>query len=551
MPTLQDWFYIRNNNQLAIAPTVEEGNFVVKIAEPDNLVRPAQVLIRSNIDSSNGEFPQPVNKMPMREIKHHEGSVEKSEQNGVTVYTSKIFGLATMHNQELAIVPPVYYNKDRTVAFLFLDKSILPFVPNKDEIITVLKFLDLTGVLNLDAIAAELAKADQGLIKQTPLAKGKVVQHGWYAYVEPTINLHKKAGTMKEDGSIDFKERKSVNDVQQGMEVATFFNEMTPVDGITVFGEKVEAIIESKGLKMGKNLVIDESQPSVVKAAKTGLIKSENNELFVDETLVIETDVDYETGNIEFFGNIEIRGNVLQGFKVNCFGNLIVEGNVEGGEVFASGDINILGGIIGKGQGRVQTQSSLAVTFCQSAVAFADGDIKVRDFAYHSQLTTNSSFLCVEKRGIIVGGTTISKRVTEVNVAGNEDGAPTLFLCGIDQDFEKLLEEKKAEKESVEKRHIALGKKIGEVFTPQIFRSPELVLRKLDEARRAKAIQVLDELKKMEALTKSMQAKIENLAKNGPTFDFTPDFTANMAQHDGVKVRFPGNHIIGPDDLKI
>ena len=551
MPTQQDWFYIRNNNQQAILPTVEEGKFVVKIAEPENLVRPDHVLIRSNVESSNADLPQPVNKMPMREIKHHEGSVEKFDQNGITVYKAKIFGLATMHNQELAVVPPVYYNKDRTVAFLFADKSVMPFTPNKDELTTVLKFLDLTGVLPLENLSAELAKADQGLVKQVTIAKGKAVQHGWYAYVEPTISLHKQAGTMKDDGSIDFKERKSVNDVQQGMEVATYFTEMTPVDGINVFGEKLEASIESKGLKMGKNLEIDESQPSVVKAAKTGLIKAENNELFVDETLVIETDVDYETGNIEFFGNIEIRGNVLQGFKVNCFGNLIIEGNVEGGEVFASGDINILGGIIGKGEGRVQTQSSLAVTFCQSAVAFADGDIKVRDYSYHSRLTTNSSFLCVEKRGTIVGGITISKRVTEVNIAGNEDGAPTLFLCGIDQDFEKLLEEKRAEKESVEKRHVALAKKIGEVFTPQIFRSPELVLRKLDEVRRTKAIQVLDELKKMEALTKSMEAKIENLAKNGPDLGFTPEFKANLTQNEGVKVRFPSNHIIGPDDLKV
>ena len=54
----------------------------------------------------------------------------------------------------------------------------------------------------------------------------------------------------------------------------------------------------------------------------------------VHSELVIDGDVGYETGHIEFDGHIEIRGSVLDGFRVT--GRSLKVGEINKSEVAAS-----------------------------------------------------------------------------------------------------------------------------------------------------------------------------------------------------------------------
>jgi cytoskeletal protein CcmA (bactofilin family) len=62
--------------------------------------------------------------------------------------------------------------------------------------------------------------------------------------------------------------------------------------------------------------------------------------------LVIPGDVNPETGNINFNGDVHIKGSVMDNLKVIADGDIIVSGNVLQANLIAKGSIDIAGNII-------------------------------------------------------------------------------------------------------------------------------------------------------------------------------------------------------------
>ena len=73
----------------------------------------------------------------------------------------------------------------------------------------------------------------------------------------------------------------------------------------------------------------------------------------VVNTYVVNGDVDYSTGNIQFNGNVVINGTVPDGFEVKAEGDIVVMKIAESARLEAGRDIIIKGGVQGKGKGLV------------------------------------------------------------------------------------------------------------------------------------------------------------------------------------------------------
>lgn len=67
----------------------------------------------------------------------------------------------------------------------------------------------------------------------------------------------------------------------------------------------------------------------------------------VYEVYEVQKDVDVSTGNIEFAGDVFIRGNVLEGMKVSAGGNVTVLGSITDGKITAGASISVGKNIIG------------------------------------------------------------------------------------------------------------------------------------------------------------------------------------------------------------
>ncbi len=93
--------------------------------------------------------------------------------------------------------------------------------------------------------------------------------------------------------------------------------------------------------------------------------------------MTIKTDLDISVGNISFFGDVHIKGNVMEGFSVNAGKNVKIDGSVFGGEITAGGNVTIVGGCINS---KLSCDGNADVGFCENAEIFVKGDVLRRTY---------------------------------------------------------------------------------------------------------------------------------------------------------------------------
>jgi hypothetical protein len=81
-----------------------------------------------------------------------------------------------------------------------------------------------------------------------------------------------------------------------------------------------------------------------------GQVQINNGRVDVVSVLNIAGDVGYGTGNIDFTGSVFVEGTVLHGFSVKASENIEIKGALEGANIEAGGDVNLLGGVKGVGK---------------------------------------------------------------------------------------------------------------------------------------------------------------------------------------------------------
>ena len=73
-----------------------------------------------------------------------------------------------------------------------------------------------------------------------------------------------------------------------------------------------------------------------------GHISYANHKVNIFQTYEVNGDVDFNTGNINFPGNVIIKGNVKNGFTVRAGGDVDISGNLAG-TVIIGGNLNVKG----------------------------------------------------------------------------------------------------------------------------------------------------------------------------------------------------------------
>lgn len=82
----------------------------------------------------------------------------------------------------------------------------------------------------------------------------------------------------------------------------------------------------------------------------------------MNEVLEIDDDVDYKTGHINFPGDVIIRGEVKDGFKVHSRGSIFCAKTLDASEVISGKDLIVQQGIIGRNKGIIQVEGKLKAT---------------------------------------------------------------------------------------------------------------------------------------------------------------------------------------------
>ncbi|MBQ9406282.1 MAG: DUF342 domain-containing protein [Desulfovibrio sp.] len=184
-------------------------------------------------------------------------------------------------------------------------------------------------------------------------------------------------------------------------------------------------------LPVGFNTCVDPTNPLVLLAKASGHVYYLNDRITVKTLLNVPQDVDFNTGNIFFVGDVAVHGSVRAGFAVHG-NNVRVMGIVEGADVRAHGHLLIDGGVWGGvgEKGLVHAGGNLKCNFLEKAEARACGNMLLNQNCLFSTVYAGSSLAV---NGKVYGGEIHATGSILANTQlGNRAEIPTTIQLGYD-----------------------------------------------------------------------------------------------------------------------
>lgn len=359
-------------------------------------------------------------------------------------------------------VPPsepeiqISITRDRMEASLeiVLPPRCRPFVI--DEVFEKIKASGIVFGLNEEAIKKAYASPKTSVV----CASGQPPIHGTNAEIKHHISATGNSRPEEmEDGSVDFKNLKLFTTVQKGDLIAEKIPSTPGVTGTDVLGHPVVAKPgKDLVLPLGKNVQAIDTYKIVAEIA--GQLVVTNNKINVMPIIEIQEDVDLSTGNIEFIGNVTVRGSVQPGFSVKADGNVEIYGTISGGIVEGK-NVVIKMGIQGMHRGYVKAKENVVAKFIENATVHAGNEIIVSDVVLHSRITAGKKILVEGRRGLIAGGTIMAGEEIRAKVIGTQMSTSTELEVGVNpalrEEYQHIRREMKKVEVSLEQTQKALS----------------------------------------------------------------------------------------------
>lgn len=369
------------------------------------------------------------------------------QEQGTSRIVAKGYGLVQMEPAKVDVKPlfRIIRDKSRIVCIVFhldyQEQTIL-----KEHIQQALLAMKVEeSMVDMRAITTALDEAKE---KQSPqiavAARGRPPQHGRDGYFEPSPAVKSEEIEIEEtEERIDFKDRSVFKSVPEGTVLGSIQPPTQGQPGRDVFGNHIPAQDgQSYNLNPGENVRYDESTGALI-AEASGIVIFEKNQISVRESLRIQGDVDYSTGNIKLDkGSVEIMGTVKEGFQVKCPEHVVVNKNVEEARIIAGKNVEIRGGIVMKNSGQILTKGNLNCKFAENATLQVQGTLTFASNLINCRVICRAKVLAKGK-GIVMGGTINAEKGMEVKQLGSDYGVQTEVHLGlVPEKIQSLLEKK-------------------------------------------------------------------------------------------------------------
>ena len=137
------------------------------------------------------------------------------------------------------------------------------------------------------------------------------------------------APKVNPDGTADYREVNIIHPVSKGKELARLMPPGKGTPGRTVFGKELPAKDGAPAALPWGRTRAGPARPRGLISLIDGLARWTGDSVEVDPGFVVEGDVDFSTGNIRYDKSVMINGDIKPGFRVECGGDLQVEGLIE------------------------------------------------------------------------------------------------------------------------------------------------------------------------------------------------------------------------------
>jgi uncharacterized protein (DUF342 family) len=361
-------------------------------------------------------------------------------------------------------------SKDFMAAFLsktdYFDDTV-----TVDAVKTALYEKGIVAGLAEDKMIEGFIRSSGFKTKSFRVAKGISSIQGKDARIEFFFNIdYLKVGDLTEDGGIDFKKRGEIPFVEAGTVLAEKIPMIEARKGHNIYGHEIETTQgKDIALKYGKGTRLSEDGYKLL-AAVGGFPKyALSGHVFVHQEYTTEGDVDYETGHVQYDGNVNVKGRIKSGFKVE--GNNIQAIEVDGGIITAEGNVKIAGGI---NEGKIYAKGNVHAKFIHKSEIICMGDVVVGKEIVDSDIECSG--------GCVIEGKLISSRISakmgvRAKHIGTEMAGPSMIWIGQDvftikeleknkekiEHLKKMAELHREKKGKLKEDHLALQKQITEL----------------------------------------------------------------------------------------
>ncbi len=318
-------------------------------------------------------------------------------------------------------------SKAQTEALLKRIKPVdekLPKIELTDLLDLLLQRQISYGILDDEAIETWLSKSE---IDEITIAEGDKPLHG----KDGSLKYHFETeftnpGKINEDGTIDFRERGDIPYVSKGDLLAEKKPAIKGTPGISISGVPipVDEVIDPIFVA-GPGTESSEDGLSIFAAIDGQPHLDAMGSVTVNSELLINGDVDYETGNIDFKGNIIVKGIIKEGFTVKGI-NLTAQ-EIEGAKIELSGDLNVSAGIT---EADISTHGNIYAKFINHSNVMGFGDLNINKEIIDSNILLSGS--CINSSGHIISSKITAKLGIEAGKIGTSASTPSKILVGID-----------------------------------------------------------------------------------------------------------------------
>ena len=288
------------------------------------------------------------------------------------------------------------------------------------------------------------------------VARGTPPQPGTDGWLEPLVAVNQQRHAIADEHSqVDFRDRGVTPSVSPGDALIRRHPSAAGVSGHGVTGKELPAA-PAKNIKFAvrmQGVEADPGDPDLLRAAVAGQPILIRDGITVEPILRLET-IDIASGNVEFIGSIEIRGDVQSGMRVKAGGDIIVGGIVEAAELVAGGDIVVKGGVIGhspqehKDAQRVDTarltaKGSIKARYLENCVVLAEQAVAIDEAMIQCDVTAIDQIIVGQgsgKGGIVGGFVRATAKVSAV-VIGGPGSSQTRVFVGVNPLLQHAIEE--------------------------------------------------------------------------------------------------------------
>ena len=338
-------------------------------------------------------------------------------------------------------------SRDNMKAFISVNplgkESLTP-----DSIEQKIKEAGIRYGLNQNALETVYHRIEKGLrIRRFLIAEGKASIPGSGGkvryYFEHATLMKRMQHSVEEEANemTDYRSSHSIMMVRNGQLIAEKMDRKDGVDGIDIKGLTVDFLpVRDYPLIAGLNTELRGNELYAVCDGRPSFDTSGTVSVF--EEFKVNGDLDLRIGNIEFFGDVEVTGNVLSGFKITAGGNVFVRGSVEGAVIQSAKSIVINGSYSGGEKGELIASEDIYLSHVNSGTIRTDRHLFVRRELVNANSYVKGNLYMGSASSAIIGGHTYVSGEMNVYTVGSPLEVHTYINLGphefAKQDLNKL-----------------------------------------------------------------------------------------------------------------